>query len=206
MSVRVLIVEDDAFARATLLTSIRHHEFDARAADTPSAAMAEFAAFSPAVVVLDLHLGDGPTGLDVAKGMRRLRSDVGLVLLTSFTDPRLLGTSRSELPDGMLHLVKQGLTDTQLLASAIEAAAGLASGSAPPPPAVPLTESQIDTLRLLAAGLSNSEIARLRVVTAAAVEKSIARTAKALSIPVTDDINQRVALARAYYRMIGRGT
>ena len=168
--------------------------------------MEAFASAPPEVAVLDLHLGSGPTGIDLAVGMRQHVPEIGLVLLTSFTDPRLLRTSLDTIPAGMLYLVKQSVDDLSLLATAIHAAPEAATSSATPAPRSPLTTAQADTLRLLAAGLSNSEIARVRVVTEATVEKTIARTAQALGIAYEEGTNQRVALARAYFTLIGRTT
>ena len=202
----VLLVEDDNLVRAALSAGLTHHGFDITAAGDARAAMSAFATGQPDVAVLDLHLGAGPTGLDLAAGMRERAPGIGLVLLTSFTDPRLLRTSLESIPAGMLYLVKQSVDDLALLAAAIDSAPAAAQSPAAAAPRSPLTAAQADTLRLLAAGLSNGEIARVRVVTEATVEKTIARTAQALGISYAEGVNQRVALARAYFRLIGRTT
>ena len=202
----VLLVEDDSLMRTALAAGLSHHGLDVTAVGDARSAMTAFATTSPDVAVLDLHLGTGPTGIDLAVGMRERAPDVGLVLLTSFTDPRLLRTSLDSIPAGMLYLVKQSVDDLSLLVAAIESAAAAAHSPAAAAPRSPLTAAQADTLRLLAAGLSNSEIARVRVVTEATVEKTIARTAQALGIPHEGTVNQRVALARTYFRLIGRAT
>ena len=202
----VLLVEDDNLVRAALSAGLAHHGFDVTAVGDARAAMAAFATGQPDVAVLDLHLGAGPTGLDLAAGMRERAPGIGLVLLTSFTDPRLLRTSLDTIPAGMLYLVKQSVDDLALLAAAIDSAPAAAQSPAAAAPRSALTAAQADTLRLLAAGLSNGEIARVRVVTEATVEKTIARTAQALGISYAEGVNQRVALARAYFRLIGRTT
>ncbi|MEY3733277.1 MAG: hypothetical protein RL347_636 [Actinomycetota bacterium] len=206
MARSVLLVEDDNLVRAALAAGLTHHGFAVTAVGDARAAMATFTESTPDVAVLDLHLGPGPTGIDLAVGMRQHVPGIGLVLLTSFTDPRLLRTSLDTIPAGMLYLVKQSVDDLSLLATAIHAAPEAAASSATPAPRSPLTTAQADTLRLLAAGLSNSEIARVRVVTEATVEKTIARTAQALGIAYEEGTNQRVALARAYFTLIGRTT
>jgi DNA-binding NarL/FixJ family response regulator len=206
MAQTVLLVEDDNLVRAALAAGLAHHGFDVTAVGDARGAMATFTETTPDVAVLDLHLGAGPTGIDLAAGMRQRAPDVGLVLLTSFTDPRLLRTSLSTIPAGMLYLVKQSVDDLSLLAAAIDAAPSAVSMAPTTAPRSPLTEAQADTLRLLAAGLSNSEIARVRVVTEATVEKTIARTAQALGIAYEEGVNQRVALARTYFTLIGRTT
>jgi DNA-binding NarL/FixJ family response regulator len=202
----VLLVEDDNLVRAALAAGLAPHGFTVTAVGDARAAMASFESAPPAVAVLDLHLGAGPTGLDLAVAMRERSPSVGLVLLTSFTDPRLLRASLDTIPAGMHYLVKQSIEDLSLLVTVIESAPEAVPSSATAAPRSPLTTAQADTLRLLAAGLSNSEIARVRVVTEATVEKTVARTAQALGIPYADGINQRVALARAYFRLIGRAT
>jgi DNA-binding NarL/FixJ family response regulator len=66
-----------------------------------------------------------------------------------------------------------------------------------------ITESQLDTMRLLSKGLSNSEIAKLRGVTEKSVEQSIARLVKNLKIPKGKSMNQRVQISRLYYKLTG---
>lgn len=204
MEPRILLVEDDGFVRAALSTALAHHGYDVTAVGDARAAMEAFDAGLPSVAVLDLHLGPGPTGLDLATRMRERAPELGIVLLTSFTDPRLLRASLDTIPEGALHLLKQSVDDMTLLVAAIESAPAAARGGANPRERSPLTSAQIDTLRLLAAGLSNAEIAKVRVVTEPTVEKTIARTAQALGIPSGLGVNQRVALARAYFRLIGQ--
>jgi len=203
MALRVLVVDDDTFTRAALPAALQNHGYDVRAAADPQEAIREFMEHRPRVCVLDLHLGEGPTGLDLAKALRRVDPRVGLVLLTSFTDPRLLTGSLPALPQDMAHIVKGSLSGLDLLTLAIDVAGGVSDACVPTPPPSSLSDSQVDTLRLLAAGLSNAEIARLRVVSLGTVEKAIARIAKSFDVPLTGDINQRVALALAYYRLTG---
>ena len=200
----VLVVEDDAFVRATVTTALRFHEFDVvSSVGNALDAMEEFRQQLPDVALLDLDLGQGPTGADLAVGMRRTKPDVGIVFLTSFEDPRLLDSRLTNMPERCGYVVKQSLEDTAFLAEAIHGC-----GDGGEVPRVSLTESQVDTLRLLAAGLSSAEIARLRVVELSSVEKAIRRTAEALGVQHDETTNQRVALAREYYRMagLGRGT
>lgn len=204
MGLAVLLVEDDNLVRAALSDGLAHHGFDVTSVGDARDAMDAFTASTPDVAVLDLHLGPGPTGLDIASALRERAPELGLVLLTSFTDPRLLRTSLDTMPAGMLYLVKQSVDDLVLLAAAIESAPTSARAGRTSSPRSPLTAAQTDTLRLLAAGLSNSEIARVRVVTEATVEKTIARTAQTLGIAYGESINQRVWLARAYFAMIGQ--
>ena len=61
----------------------------------------------------------------------------------------------------------------------------------------------MDTLRLVAAGLTNAEIAKRRVVSERAVETTVNRTLRNLGISPKDSENPRSLLIRAYYQLVG---
>lgn len=200
----MLLVEDEDFTRATLAAALERHgvEVVATAHDARTAMeVIEGCDFDAAV--LDLDLGPGPTGVDIAHALRNVQSDVGIVILTSFVDPRLLSSSLRDLPYGASYVVKQSLESLDLLMAAIDGSLVLDGGTTFDTTVTGLTDAQIDTLRLLAAGLSNAEIARIRVVTEKTVEQSIARAARRLGVTATSDVNQRVTLAREYFRLTG---
>ena len=66
-----------------------------------------------------------------------------------------------------------------------------------------LTDIQIETLRLVAQGLSNSEIARVRFVSEKSVEQIVARVAQHLSISPDRSKNLRVILTGEYFKWLG---
>jgi DNA-binding NarL/FixJ family response regulator len=68
-----------------------------------------------------------------------------------------------------------------------------------------LSSVQIEILKDIAAGLSTAEIARTRGVTEQAIDKSISRISKNLSIPKSADSNLRVQIVRAYFENKGQG-
>lgn len=201
---RVLLVEDDDFTRVTVGAALEHLGCDAvYSARSAVEAMDLARAKQLDCAVLDLDLGTGPTGIDVAFGLRRLHPTLGVVILTSFSDPRLLTSSVKQPPPGSTYVVKQSLSDIRILSEAIEGAVLMADAQTTTSGTVDLTDAQVETLRLLAYGLSNAEIARVRVVTEKSVEQAIARAAKRLGIDTQSGMNQRVALAREYFRMTG---
>jgi DNA-binding NarL/FixJ family response regulator len=62
---------------------------------------------------------------------------------------------------------------------------------------------QIETLRLLAQGLSNSEIAQVRFVSEKSVEQIVARIAKHFLISPDRTRNLRVILTGEYFKWLG---
>lgn len=72
---RVLVVEDDADAAEALAALLRGWGHDVQVARNGARALAAARARPPDAVLLDLNLGDGPDGLEVAY---RLRDEAGL--------------------------------------------------------------------------------------------------------------------------------
>lgn len=199
---RLLVVEDDDFTRVTLASALAHHGIDvvAAVADAREALVA-FGRHTIDVVLVDLDLGPGPTGLDVAVGLRRERPDLGIVILTTYEDPRLLSTSLRNLPERSHYVVKQSLSELGILVAAIQSAGDPGGPTVTAPELLDLSDAQIETLRLLACGLTNAEIARIRVIEEKSVEQAVSRIARRLGLDSSH--NRRVALARAYYEFSG---
>jgi DNA-binding NarL/FixJ family response regulator len=199
MGIRLAVVEDDAFTRMTLVAALKAKGLNVviAAADAAEAAL-----------LGQIHSIDvGPTGIDVAQAMRRRNPAIGIVFLTSFDDPRLLSTALPQLPGNSQYLTKSSIGDVEQLVNAIQLAIlgrGNTSGKMKNYALGKFTDSQIETLRLVAQGLSNAEIARRRFVTERAVEVSISRVAKALGLESDSARNQRVHMAKVFFRALGR--
>lgn len=206
MSGRVLIVDDDPFARTLLISVVQGLGFDVvDAVGTFAEGLAAARAHRPDVALLDLDLGEGPTGIDLAQAIRRQVPGVGLVFLSTYADPRLLG-SVPTLPQGSLYLTKQEISDTGVLGDAlraVEEAAAVGQSAARDQGLAALTDSQVDVMRLIAAGYSNAEIARRLVIEEASVEKAVTRLIRQLDVRATRAENQRVMIAQAYFAVSG---
>ena len=207
MGIKVLLVEDDAFTRLMLFTALKTQGFESvfEAASASEAAIL-IESHIIDVAILDLHLGIGPTGIDVAQTIRRKNPSAGIVFLTSFDDPRLLSPHLPSLPGNSQYLTKNQISDIAILISAMRAAtSGVKKqvGSKSNNPLAKLSDTQLDTLQLVSEGLSNAEIARRRFVTERAVEVSLSRIAKILGLSPDASKNQRVHMAKVYFRARG---
>jgi len=202
---RVLIVEDERFTRTMLATSITALGFDvAGVASTAQGALGALRIGPVDVALLDLDLGAGPSGIDVAYALRAQDPDIGLVFLTSFSDPRIKDPRERPLPGGSRFLVKGQLDDVETLRTALlDARRRPGSAHEPPSRERQLTAHQMAVLREVAAGRTNSEIADSLGVTEKAVERTVQRIADAISLDRSSG-NMRVHLTRAYARLSGR--
>jgi two-component system, NarL family, nitrate/nitrite response regulator NarL len=205
MKTSVAIVEDDDFTRFTLASAIRQLDCDV-VFDSASAqvALREITRLKPDLAVVDLHLGTGPTGLDLARNLKLNLPNLAVIVLSSFEDPRLLNPNLPDVPAGVIYLTKAAITDLKDLRSSITKALNARDTAFAIWPSTSsslagLSAVQLDTLRLMAQGLSNSEIAKRRFVTEKSVEIAISRIAKKLGVQKDSTINQRVHIANVFF-------
>jgi DNA-binding NarL/FixJ family response regulator len=208
---RLIMVEDDPFTRATLGDALATHGFDIRArVGTAFEAIDAQRVHNPQVALLDLDLGVGASGIDVAIALREKNPNIGIVFLTTYKDPRLLNSNLPSLPEGAIFLNKLQMNSTAKIAFQISLAIvkPLAKRALPWVRRGPLSSMsaiQIEILKDIADGLSTSEIARKRGVSEQAIDRSINRISKNLSIPKSADSNLRVQIVRAYFKNKGQG-
>lgn len=197
----VLIVDDDPFTRSTLQPALAAQGFVVTAAGSAREALA--VEELPSLAMLDLHLGHGPTGMDLAVELRKRHPTVGLVLLTTYDDPRLLSGTLPTAPRGMRYLRKRDVSDISLVVSTLRAAYA--------DPLIPLrgnrldlSDSMLDTLRMVAEGLSTQEIAKQREVSPKAVEHAITKLCDYFGLDRQTSRNQRARLVAEYFALTGQ--
>ncbi|MCX6461335.1 MAG: response regulator transcription factor [Actinobacteria bacterium] len=207
---RVLLVDDDPFTLTMMSSMLRTIGCEVVGEATSAAqGLSEGHLHSPDVAVLDLDLGEGPTGIDLAHRLRAVIPSLGIVVLSTYEEPRLMGYNQPPLPAGSIYLVKRTVVDTAVLERALQMAVdpdlreGLANPESTTHAASSLSDLQIDLMRMVAAGYSNAEIARRRSLTVASVEKAIARLIKQLGLHASPAQNQRVMIAQVYYQITG---
>lgn len=208
---KLLIVENDAFAGNFMSKSLDAAGFSIiSVVDTAPSAMKTFRETNTDCALIDIELGTGPNGIDLARAFRKLKPGIGIVFLTSIVDPRLIDLKGLDLPEGSIYLSKSFVADTTEISESLHESMQLAkSKSIPciiryPKSQLQLTAGQFELIRLLAQGLSNKEIARKKFVTLKSTENSIARLAKKLDLKDTNTNSQRVLIAKRYFQMIGK--
>lgn len=210
MQLRVAIIEDDAFTRLTLASALRAQGIEV-VMDTGSAteALKDIDSARPHAALLDLHLGKGPTGIDLANVFRSKYPNLGIVFLSSFENPRLLNPHLPAMPHRSIYLHKNDIGDIAKIKEALRVSVDktqrfINRAVGPSSPIASLSDVQLQTLRLMAQGLSNAEIAKRRSVTEKSVELAISRLAKTLGVEKSTTINQRVHMANVYFRALGQ--
>lgn len=204
---KVLIIEDDTFLRSTIATVLKKSNFEV-VASVGSAREALFSdsEIKPEVLVVDLDLGPGPNGIDIAHTLRQRHTKLGIVMLTSFSDPRLFKKGNRQLPTGTQYFTKSQVEDVSLLMTAILRAKHfpLASVRRSNYQINELSEKQIEIFRLVSEGFTTASIASQRGVSEKSIEAAISRIHQILSLPRAKNLNPRVQLTRAYFSLTGK--
>jgi len=218
MSERVLVIVDDAFELSTLVAALRLHEIDVIGeAKSESVGLNLLRRLQPDVILLDMSVV-GISSIKSAVKMRKENQNIGIVILTSCSDLRLMGESNDDLPVGAKILVKKSIVDFTVLCNAIRESKiaaiekhkvvwinGNTSLQEQGVMALMahLTNTQAEVLRLVADGMTNAQIGRTRYVSEKSVEQVISRVAQELHVQPDANMNMRVQLVGEYYRWLG---
>ena len=202
----LLVDDDDPFTLVMLTNTFQTLGFtDIAQADSVNEALVIARSVRPRAAVVDLDLGEGPTGIDLAHGLRHDFPHIGIVILSTYADPRLIGSRQQPLPDRVIYVVKQSISDTSVLLNAVTHCVVHLNDQAillsPTSEIANLGDVQVDIMRLIAAGMANAQIAQTLIMQEASVEKAIARLIKQLGVKATRNQNQRVLIAQEYCRM-----
>jgi two-component system invasion response regulator UvrY len=203
----VLLVEDDVFTRSTLAAALVGANFEVRAKVGKAAdAIQAVQKFSIDVAILDLDLGPGANGVDIAVALREVNPGLGIIILTSYTDPRVIDPRSTALPKGSRFVTKSQLTDlSPLIRMILEIKSlPLSEQYAKRGNKVDFTATQLIVLQGVAEGLTTKAIAFRTGVTEKAVEGTITRLHSMLGLPKKSSLNPRVQLARAYFVLSGK--
>ena len=218
MTFRVLVINDDAFELATVCAALRLHTINV-IGEANNLAVAEnlFRSLQPEVLLIDIQF-DSQEAISLIKKLRKLNPALGIVIITACPDLRLLGITVKDLPIGTQLILKKSISNLDVIAKSIRRAMAVAEskdnvvwvdGNGSPQENAfasvlsSMTDTQIETLRLVATGLSNAEIGRVRFVSEKSVEQIVARIAGHFAIAPDRTRNLRVLIAGHYYKWIG---
>ncbi len=208
---KLLIVEDDKILLTMMSGALTSEGFNVLAASDAQSAMQYFDKARPDVVILDIDLGAGPSGIDLANKMRQISGRIAIVFCTSFKDMRFIQGDYLKYPLHTVVLKKADVVNMEKFSNAINEAVELIRESDESKPDQlhekyykDLTALEIELLTLIAGGHSNKQVAAEKGISLKSCENAIARLAKKLEIPAAEQSNQRVLLTRKYLELSGK--
>ena len=188
--IRIVIADDHPVVRAGL-----HAVLDAAAdidvigeAATPAEAVALAASEDPDLVLMDLQFGQERTGADATRQIRQAEAAPYVLILTNYDSD---GDILSAVEAGASGYLLKDAPPAELLAAVRAAAAG-ESALAPPvasrllarmrAPRVSLSSREIEVLRLVADGASNTDVAARLHITDATVKSHLVHVFSKLGV------------------------
>lgn len=204
-AIHLLVVEDDPFLGGMLTEVLSAAGYSVRLANSAQQAMGVISEVDIDIALLDVDLGSGPTGIDLALNLRVRNPEIGLIFLTQIPEPRFAGYSSKAIPNRAAYILKSQITDPSILLEALEFASegqspkNLVESSGVNPSLEKLSNTQFAVLKLVAQGMSNAEIAIERGTTERAVRALVSKIMNLLGIEETSG-DRRVKAALLYIR------
>lgn len=203
----LLIVDDDQFLASLLDSLLQSHNFETHVAHDVSSAMKLIRTTDLDAALVDINLGAGPSGIQLATALEKSYPGIGIIFLTRTPDLVAAGINPKSLPKGSGVVGKDNLENSTELVDAIEsvltrnspvrhdATAKSLIGS--------LTSHQLEVLKDVAMGLTNKTIAIKHDITERSVERVLQAIFTKLDIEPNADLNPRVEAVRRYTDYLG---
>ena len=203
-----MVVEDDSLLASLVKKSLIEAGFSVETAEDTAKARKKVNDFDPDLVLLDLALGDGPSGAHLAHALHDTRPDVAVLVLTKYSDARSISSQAQELPESVGFVRKQLITEPGELVEAIEKVLAdkpseVRHDKEIDKPFFSLPDKGHEVLRLLAEGCSNQEIAKRTALSVKSVERWIDRIYQELEIDTSGATNPRVVAVTKYLAATG---
>jgi DNA-binding NarL/FixJ family response regulator len=205
---RLVVVEDEPLMASLLAESLSAASFEVETAPSAAKAREVIDRFDPDILLLDISLGDGPSGVHLAHAVQKTRPDIAILILTKHQDAKSATADNLDLPPNVGFLRKHLVNDVSYLLTAIEKVltdrpAEVRQDEPLVSPLAQLGNQAIKVLNLVAQGYNNTEIASRLNLSVKSVERWIETIYRELNIDSRGAINPRVEAARQYYLIAG---
>jgi DNA-binding NarL/FixJ family response regulator len=205
---KLLVVEDEPLMASLLAESLSAANFIVETAPDAAKARRVLDRFDPDILLLDISLGDGPSGVHLAHAVHETRPDIAILILTKHPDAKSATADGLDLPPNVGFLRKHLVNDMSYLLNAIEKVltdrhSEVRQDQPLTSPIAQLGSQAIKVLALVAQGYNNTEIALRMDLSIKSVERWIETIYRELQIDSKGAINPRVEAARQYYLIAG---
>jgi len=205
---RLLLVDDDPLMTRLLCEVLEQKGFEVDAAHSVASARDALLAFDPDIALVDLELGGGPSGVDMAHLIHERHPGVVIIILTRYPDLATAGFPDASLPPGAGFIRKDLVEDPDQIVAAIDAAVAERADDVRHDRDGArafdmLTATQLEVLTLIAQGFDNDAIATRRGCSVSSVSNLIAELYRRLGIDPRGELNPRVEAVRQFAQASG---
>jgi DNA-binding NarL/FixJ family response regulator len=177
---------------------------------TYGAALKAFNQKNPDIVLLDLDLGEGPSGYELAIMMRQIKPDLGVVFYSSFNDERFVINGNNRRLTNYVFLRKSEIINNNAIYDALLRSIKMLEEENKFRKNEITTfyknfnDREIELMAHVASGFSNKKIASIFKIEIKSCENAISRLAKKLNLPQEDLSNQRIMITRKFLQFCGK--
>lgn len=214
--IRVVVADDGEWFRSLMVQELRQIGFDVVGeAGDAGGALDAVRTHAPDVAVIDVRMppGRGDEGIEVAKAIRAAGLTTGVLLITAQPDVAAATEFLASCDGGVGYWLKDSIGATG--AELADAIRRIDAGEPAIDPAIceelmgrprksdllgALTPTELRTLALMAAGLSNKAIASELIVSLRSVESYIGSIFTKLGLERADDVHRRVIAVLIFLR------
>lgn len=206
-TIRIVIVDDHAIWRGGVRSMLEDTEFEVVGeASSGREALEVTHQTQPRIVLLDIRMAGGD-GLDTLQALRSQNPDTAVVMLTTYDNPTYMARA---VAGGAVGYLLKGMDQEELLTALRAVHRGeilltakdlshLLRGITPETPGMldliePLTDRELEVLRLMATGLPNREIAAILFIAECTVKTHVEHIIGKLG--VSDRVQAAVWAAR----------
>lgn len=205
---RLLIVEDEPLMASLLQESLSAANFEVQIANDVASGRKAINSFDPDILLLDISLGDGPSGVHLAHAVHETRPDIAILILTNHAYTVSATSEGLDLPPGVGFLRKHLVNNLSYLLEAIEKILSdhpdeVRQDEAKTTAIAKLNPQAVKVWALIAQGYNNTEIAVQMNLSVKSVERWIDSIYRELNIESKVKINPRVEAARQFYLIAG---
>jgi DNA-binding NarL/FixJ family response regulator len=201
-SLKVLVVDDDIFIKNLISELICKLGYKCNTVTNVNDALIAIDDFTPNLVITELYLGKGPSGLNLINKIALNYPEINVIVLTNHRSPLLVDTNFKEFPTKINYVLKSEISSSNTIENLLHNVLNKKSvGNGKlnsKNEGIFISKTQAELLRLIVQGLSNQAIAEKRGTTLRAVEALINRTYEALNLHESESKNLRVEAVKMW--------
>ena len=194
---RVLILEDEivvALDIKEILESLGYHCSVSHAYDS---ALESLANFQPHLIICDINIGEGPSGIDFVKQALNIMPGLAVIYLTAFSDREMVELAGKTHP---VNYILKPWSDHQIRVSVEMAFDQMAAGGKKSQKLAELTQSELKILELIAQNKKSKEIADLLFISEKTVKNHRYHISKKLNLSTENNSLLTFALSHFGYK------
>jgi len=176
---RILVLEDEIIVALDIKEILENLKYTCQVFHTYEAGLEALDKFRPQLMICDINIGDGPSGIDFVKQAQARMPGLAVIYLTAFSDRKIVGLAGKTQP---LNYILKPWSDHQIRVSVEMAFDQLEAHASQGLKLTNLTQSELKILELIAQNKKTKEIAELLFISEKTVKNHRYNISKKLNL------------------------